>query len=162
MNKIEVTIAGTVEETVAKPTFNPAAGTYYSPISVAIVCGTADANIYYTTDGSTPSASSTAYSEAIALSETTTIKAIAIKGEKQSEVAEAAYTFATATPVANIAAYNAVDDSVVVQFTNPVIALAKNSNNLYVKDDSGYALIYGSTPNYKNACRRATLFSRMR
>ena len=150
MNKIEVTIAGTVEETVAKPTFNPAAGTYYSPISVAIVCGTADANIYYTTDGSTPSASSTAYSEAIALSETTTIKAIAIKGEKQSEVAEAAYTFATATPVANIAAYNAVDDSAVVQFTNPVIALAKNSNNLYVKDDSGYALIYGSTPNYKN------------
>ena len=150
MNKIVVTIAGNVEETVALPTFNPAAGTYYNPINVTIACGTTGANIYYTTDGTTPSASSTAYSDAIAVSETTTIKAIAIKGEKQSEVAEAVYTFATATPVANIAAYNVVEDSTMVQFTNPVIALAKNSNNLYVKDDSGYALIYGSTPNYKN------------
>ncbi len=145
-----ITVDGTVEETVANPTFNPAAGTYYNPINVAIACGTSGANIYYTTDGTTPSASSTAYSEPIALSATTTIKAIAIKGEKQSEVAEAAYVFESATPVDNIAAYNKVEDNTMVQFTNPVIALAKNSNNLYVKDGSGYALIYGSTPNYKN------------
>ena len=150
MSKIVVTVGGTGEETVATPTFSPAAGTYYNPIDVAIACGTTGANIYYTTDGSTPSASSTAYSAPIAVSENTTIKAIAIKGEKQSEVAEAAYVFAEATPVANIAAYNNVADETMVVFSNPVIALAKNSNNLYVKDDSGYALIYGSTPNYKN------------
>ena len=145
-----ITVSGTAEETVAAPTFNPAAGTYYNPINVAIACGTTGANIYYTTDGTTPSASSTAYAEPIAVSENTTIKAIAIKGEKQSEVAEAAYVFESATPVANIAAYNNVADETMVVFNNPVIALAKNSNNLYVKDDSGYALIYGSTPNYKN------------
>ena len=146
-----ITVNGTVEETVATPTFNPAAGTFYNPINVAIACGTVGASIYYTTDGSTPSASSTAYTEPIALNANTTLKAIAIKGDKQSEIAEAAYEFATATAVGNIAAYNNVADETMVVFSNPVIALAQNSNNLYVKDNSGYALIYGQTgKTYKN------------
>lgn len=151
MNKIVVTVGGSGEETVATPTFTPAAGTYYSPINVEIKSGTAGASIYYTTDGTAPTAASTAYSDAIALSQNTTLKAIAIKDGKQSEVAEAAYVFEAATPVANIAAYNVVDDGTMVAFSNPVTAVAQNGNNLYVKDASGYALIYGATgKTYKN------------
>ena len=86
-------IPGTAQETVATPTFNPAAGTYTSAQSVTIACATEGATIYYTTDGTEPSATNgTAYSEAIAVSETTTIKAIAIKsGMTNSAVAEAEY-----------------------------------------------------------------------
>ena len=150
-HKIVVTVGGGGEEIVANPTFTPAAGTYYSPINVEIKSGTTGANIYYTLDGTTPSASSTAYTEAIAISQNTTIKAIAIKGDKQSEVAEAAYVFEQGTQVASIAAYNALDDGTMVQFTIPVTALAQNGNNLYVTDGTDYALIYGSTgKTYKN------------
>ena len=56
--------------------------------SVTVTCGTSDASIYYTTNGSTPSASSTKYTGEFSLSATTTVKAIAIcDGYNNSSVA---------------------------------------------------------------------------
>ncbi len=53
---------------------------YYQAISVELTSATAGAKIYYTTDGSVPSATNgTLYTTAIAISEDTVIKAIAIK-----------------------------------------------------------------------------------
>ena len=54
--------------------------------------GPAGAEIHYTTDGSTPTAESTLYSEAFSLSDTTTVKAIAIKNGESSEVASRLFT----------------------------------------------------------------------
>ena len=48
-------------------------------VELTLSTATADATIHYTTDGTTPSANSTKYTAAIAVSENTTIKAIAIK-----------------------------------------------------------------------------------
>ena len=81
-------------ETCATPTFSPAAGTYTEAQDVTITTTTSGASIYYTTDNSTPSASNgTLYTGAIDVSETTTIKAIAVKtGNNDSQVAEATYT----------------------------------------------------------------------
>ena len=50
------------------------------------------AEIRYTTDGSTPTSESTLYSEAFTLSDTTTVKAIAIKNGESSEVASKLFT----------------------------------------------------------------------
>ena len=54
--------------------------------------GPQGAEVRYTTDGSAPSAESTLYSEAITLSATTTIKAIAILDGETSEVASKTFT----------------------------------------------------------------------
>jgi hypothetical protein len=82
----------------ATPEISPAAGTYSSTQSVTITDRTAGANIYYTTNGTTPTASSTLYTGAISVSATETIEAIAVAtGFTNSAVAEAAYVV-TVTP----------------------------------------------------------------
>lgn len=50
------------------------------------------ASIFYTTDGSTPSEESTEYTDAIELTATTTVKAIAVKGTNVSQVASKTFT----------------------------------------------------------------------
>ena len=83
----------TEKQKVATPAFSPAAGTYTEAQSVTISCETTGATIYYTTDGSEPTSSSTAYSGAITVGETMTIKAIAVKeGMTDSSVASTTYT----------------------------------------------------------------------
>ncbi len=77
---------------VAKPTFTVAEGTYIGSQDVEIECTTTNAAIYYTLDGTDPSSSSTPYGEAITISATTTLKAIAIKGGASSSIASATYT----------------------------------------------------------------------
>ena len=78
----------------AAPTFSPAAGLVVSGTQVALACLTDGATIYYTTNGSTPTTTSSVYSSAITVTENMTIKAIAVKNEVSSDVAEAAYTIA--------------------------------------------------------------------
>ena len=79
-------------EAPATPTFTPEAGTYTAAQNVTIACATEGAEIRYTLDGSAPSATSALFNAPIVVSETTTIKAIAIKDGLSSAVAEATYT----------------------------------------------------------------------
>ena len=82
-----------VMETVATPEFSVASGEVDSGTEVTITCSTEGAKIYYTTDGSEPTASSTEYTEAISVTEAVTLKAIAVKsGMNDSAVASASYT----------------------------------------------------------------------
>jgi Chitobiase/beta-hexosaminidase C-terminal domain/Legume lectin domain len=77
----------------ATPTFSPAAGTYASAQSVSISAATSGATIYYTTNGTAPTTSSTQYTGPITVSTTETLKAIAVAaGDTNSAVASAAYT----------------------------------------------------------------------
>lgn len=80
--------------TVATPTFMPnGASSFTGTQSVTISCATADATIYYTTDGTDPTASSTKYTTALSLTSTTTVKAIAVKaGMNSSATATATFT----------------------------------------------------------------------
>lgn len=89
---------------VAKPTFSPAAGIVDAGTEVTIACETDGAAIYYTTDGTEPTASSTAYTAAVVINETTTLKAVAVKGEDSSAVATATYTVIPASTLAEVIA----------------------------------------------------------
>lgn len=71
---------GTIDvPTVAMPTFTPDAGTYYNKVQVSIASATTGASIYYTTNGADASEQSIKYTGPFTLTETTTIKAVAVK-----------------------------------------------------------------------------------
>ena len=66
-----------VVQKAAAPVITPASSTFTASQTVEISCATAGAKIYYTSDGSAPSASNgTEYAGAFQISSTTTIKAI--------------------------------------------------------------------------------------
>ena len=82
-----------VKEIVATPEFSVASGAVNSGTSVTITCATDGAKIYYTTDETEPTASSTEYTAAISVTEAVTLKAIAVKsGMNDSAVASVSYT----------------------------------------------------------------------
>lgn len=83
--------SGSETPTVAVPVIS---GTtpFAESTSATISCATAGASIYYTVDGSTPTSASTAYSGAIALSDTTTVKAVAVKDGVSSSVTTKVFT----------------------------------------------------------------------
>jgi hypothetical protein len=100
------TSSGTSEPT-ATPVYSPGSGTYTTAQSVSITDATAGASIFYTTDGSAPTSSSTPYTAPIAISTTTTLQALATApGSTTSSIASAAYTITlpAATPTFSPAA----------------------------------------------------------
>ncbi|MCI5695634.1 MAG: chitobiase/beta-hexosaminidase C-terminal domain-containing protein [Spirochaetia bacterium] len=85
-----------VKLTVASPEFSVDSGAVNSGTKVTITCSTEGAKIYYTTDGTEPTASSTEYKAAISVTEAVTLTAIAVKsGMNDSAVASASYTIYT-------------------------------------------------------------------
>ena len=76
---------GSQSSSLASPTIS--GNTQFTDSTQVSMSGPNGAEIRYTTDGSTPTAESTLYSEAFSLSATTTVKAIAIKDGQSSEVA---------------------------------------------------------------------------
>ncbi len=83
----------TIAPPTATPSISPASGTFTGTETVTITDATAGATIYYTTNGATPTTSSTKYSGAFKLTSTTTVKAIALAAKDSlSAVATATYT----------------------------------------------------------------------
>jgi len=97
---IDLVPAGGTSNPTAAPTFSPAAGSFTGAQSVTIADATAGAAIYYTSDGSAPTTSSTKYSAPVSVATSETLQAIAIAGgHTLSPAASAAYTIKVATPV---------------------------------------------------------------
>ena len=121
------------QQTVATPTFTPAAGTYYEAQNVTIACTTDGATIHYTTDGNDPTTSSAVYSAPIAVSQTTTVKAMAVKdGMNNSSIASATYTIEDAPTVITIAAARALANNEYALVQGVVTFI--DGRNVYVQD----------------------------
>lgn len=81
---------GSETPTVNAPTIS--GETPFEESTEVTMSGPADATIHYTLDGSTPTSASTAYTEALTLTDTTTVKAIAVKDGVSSSVASRTFT----------------------------------------------------------------------
>ena len=135
----------------AIPTFTPNGGLFVGSQEISLACTTTNATIYYTTDGSTPTTSSSVYTEPFTINETTTIKAFGVKdGLANSGVATA--TFTKVEPLTSMeAVYNkaievgSTSTAVIIDFDNWVIT-GTNGNSpsqAWVTDGTGFgAVIY--------------------
>lgn len=82
--------SGSVTQGVTAPTFS--GNTQFTESTQVSMSGPAGTEIRYTTDGSQPTAQSTLYSGPLTLTETTTVKAIAIKDGQSSAVTSRTYS----------------------------------------------------------------------
>ena len=120
------------KQTVATPAFSVASGAVDSGTSVTISCATDGAEIYYTTDGTEPTAESTEYTAAISITEAVTLKAIAVEdGMNDSAVSSASYTIkgTVATPEFSVAS------GVVNSGTTVTISCATDGAKIYYTTD---------------------------
>jgi hypothetical protein len=98
-SKSSVSIYGLLQSKAVTPVLNPNPGVYSTPQSVSISDSSAGATIYYTTDGSTPTTSSTEYTAAIPVNPQTTINAIAAGGGFSASAVEGGtYTIQSVAP----------------------------------------------------------------
>lgn len=136
----QITISWGSAAAVNVPVFNKTTGNYAESFQLTI-SGDEGATIYYTLDGTEPSTASTQYTQAINITTTTTVKAIAVKGEDQSAVVSATYTFPT--EISNLSELNTLEDETFIKITNAItVIFADNYNSVYVQDENGYSLIY--------------------
>ena len=82
--------SGSQAATVAAPTIS--GDTSFADTATVTITAEQGAEIRYTTDGTVPTASSSLYSDQLTLTNTTTVKAIAIKNGVSSEVASKVFT----------------------------------------------------------------------
>jgi hypothetical protein len=116
------------------PTATPIAGTFKEAQSVTLSCTTENTTIYYTTDGSTPSNSSTEYTAPITIGLTSTLKAVAVKeGWSNSEMLIAEYTInILSAPELTLMAKNQS-----IQYSWTASNPAADSYDVYWKEGSG-------------------------
>jgi len=116
------------------PAFDATPGTYYSQQTVAIETSTSGASIYYTTNDSTPNCTGTGtyYSGALAISTSTTVKAIACRSSmRPSDIAVGEYVITAAAPAFDpTPGTYATEQTVTIETTTPAASL------YYTTDDS--------------------------
>ena len=140
IGSVEITTAAA--PAVAAPTIS---GTtpFVGSTEVTLACETEGAAIRYTLDGNDPTAESTLYEAPFTLTETATVKAIAIKDEVSSSIASK--TFTAIPSVADIATLNALGNDATFAFTGEALVVYQNGKYNYVKDNTGSSLIYGTS-----------------
>lgn len=132
---------GAVEPTTV--TFTPAAGTYAEVQKVEITSDGHDAAgapcpIYYTTDGTIPTETSSLYEKAITVYKSMTIKAIAVGATSQTEVFEAAYTINLVKPDMPVVTFSdgstIENDEVSIEKGTSITISSVNANSITIVD----------------------------
>lgn len=139
--KVEVTLAPAGDNYVAAPTIKGKAK-FLETAEVTIAAGEGAA-IYYTLDGTEPTAASTLYEGAITLTETATVKAVAVEGDVLSEVVEATFTKVVPEELAFADLCNLTADKkeVKVNFNGVVVAFV-DGGTVHLREGENAAALY--------------------
>ncbi len=116
---------------VVAPAFSPLPGVFPAPQNVTISCTTADVELFYTTDGSEPTMSSTPYTTSVYLKSNAILKARAFKtGWTGSNITQGNYYFTVSAPVFDPPAgnYNGAQ-SIILTCTTPDAEIRYTTNN---------------------------------
>ena len=97
------------------------------------------ADIYYTTDGTEPTESSTKYAEPFDVTETTTVNAIAVKDGVSSEVATATYTLVEPILISEAQELDANSDAFIIG-----VCVASAASGAVLYDGSDYIYYYNN------------------
>ena len=103
---------------------------FYETAEISIACSTEGANVYYTLDGAEPTAESALYAAPFVINATTTVKAIAIKGEDKSDVAEKTFTKGTVLTVAQALDLD-LSTPVANQYVKGIVSKVESFNSNY-------------------------------
>ena len=87
-----IAIKALLEGRFATPAPEISGTTPFEETTEVSISGPAHADLYYTTDGTTPTSASTAYTEPFSLDATTTVKAVAVIDGVASEVTSKTFT----------------------------------------------------------------------
>jgi len=145
---VHFTVAG--NDSIAAPAADVGAAAYTKEQTVSLSAQDG-ATIYYTTDGSTPTAESTVYSAPLRITESTMVKAIAVTDGKTSAVVSFPYTIVPITPqVAGLPTANVSSGT----YTEPQTVTLTPPEKRFFELDGQYTIYYttdGSTPTTASA-----------
>lgn len=149
IKKIEVLYEEGEVTQVAAPVLTPASGTtFVGELKVTAACATDGATIYYTTDGTDPTTSSSVFpADGLSVNATTTIKAMAVADElENSEVVTGTYT--KVEPL-SIADFKDATGEQFLKLENAVVT-AVGTNDIFIQDAEGNAIdLYRSGQDYE-------------
>lgn len=151
---VTLTVNYSIDENVVvlpdKPKFEPSSCSFLETQKVTISCSTDGATIYYTTDGSEPTLDDEVYSSPLEITTTTTVKAIAVNENGESEIAEATYTKVEAMSIAEAKeAYDeaGTDTEVFINLENAVVTVNKGQY-IFIQDETTGINIFQSSASY--------------
>lgn len=146
--KIEVTYAAS-GNFLAAPTIS--GNTSFTESATVTITAADGATIYYTTNGQEPDdREGTQYTAPFTISETTTVKAIAYKGDLESSIATQEFTKKEIKAASDIAAFNSLadKDEAVLTLNNAKVLYSwtsnNNNNSTYIRDASGALCLYNA------------------
>ena len=142
IESMEVVYEVSAATQAATPVITPNSGEISVTDVISISCATEGASIYYTIDGSEPSAENgTLYAAPFTLAEAATVKAIAVaEGLDNSGVAEATFTF----PAANINEFITNNYKHASTISGAVTVVAQLNSYLFLQDETAKIIAFGS------------------
>ena len=159
----------------ALPVITPGTSVYETAQNVTITCSTPDVTIYYTTDGTVPTTLSTVYLSPISVTQSKTIKAIAVSAGKENSRIETViinipievnsisslYNFLPTSGI-NLQYYKFTGDAIITYYYSTTITSASVSNitkYMYFQDNSAGVLLKDNYKKLQNTYKQGDKFN---